>query len=162
MHRAIILAASLFCLAFSECQPGKVSLETDTADTNANFWCGFYTSTVVYGAVTALCSDELNRLDDVASEEFYENALATVLADCTDYVNGAADPDAIEYVVRHVCRNGYDEESEASTAAFDALTCGDVLTDDIVVTWPYELLCPCIETGDVSKVGGETEATCIE
>lgn len=162
MHRAIIPATSLSCLAFSECQPGKVSLETDTADTNANFWCGFYASTVVYGQITELCGDELNTLDEASSDAFYGRAIHDVLGACTDYVNNSTDPEAIEFVVKYVCRNGYDEESEASTAAFDALTCGDVLTDDLVVTWPYESLCPCIATGNVSKVGGETEATCIE
>lgn len=162
MHRAIILATSLSCLAFSECGASKSGYEADTGNSVPEFWCSFYTSTIVYGNVQSLCKDELNSLDAAASDRFFDRALTDVMADCTDYVNGAADPDAIEYVVRHVCRNGYDEESEASTAAFDALTCGDVLTDDLVVTWPYESLCPCIATGNVSKVGGETEATCIE
>lgn len=162
MHRAIILVTSLSCLAFSECQPGKVSLESDTADTNANFWCGFYASTVVYGQITELCGDELNTLDEASSDAFYDRAIHDVLGACTDYVNNSTDPEAIEFVVKYVCRNGYDEESVESTAAFEELTCSDVLTASYLTTWPYEGLCPCIATGAVALTGDVGAATCIE
>lgn len=162
MHRIIILGTSLSCLAFAECQPGKVLYEPDTGHETANFWCGFYASTIVYGEIAQTCSDEIGLLDEDSEEAFWDMAVHDVLGDCTDYVNNSTDPEAIEFVVRHVCRNGYDEESATSTAAFEALTCADVLTPTYRTTWPYEELCPCIATGDVALTSDASTASCVE
>lgn len=146
MHRLAILAVSATCLAFTDCSPVVVPIDpTDT--TQANFWCAFYTSTVVYGQASDLCLDEINALGGAGAEAWYEQSVRLVLTSCTDYVLGAEVPGDVEDVVKYACRDGYDEDNVASTAIFESLTCEDITSDDFVLTWPYEELCPCIDNG---------------
>ena len=160
MHRLAIIAASAACLAFTDCEPVVPSIDTDlTEQTQANFWCAFYTSTVVYGQVSHLCRDEINALGEDAAEAWYEQAVRIVLTDCTNYVLNAPESDDVEDVVKHVCRDGYDEGDAGRTQVFEALTCADVTSDDFVVTWPYEELCPCIDDG-ICEATDDGKLTC--
>lgn len=159
MRRTCAILLTLFCTAFTECTSGKVTLDTaqPISSSEANFWCSFYTSTVVYGQATHLCLDEINALGEDGANAWFEESVRIVQDDCTNYVNNAPEPEDIEYVVKYVCRDGYDEENPDISTSFETLTCDDITSDNFVLTWPYEDLCPCIDDGLVEFVDGQIQ-----
>jgi hypothetical protein len=158
MHRLAILAASATCLAFTDCKGGKDDsaqdgpYTRDNIEQNAAIACVGYTNSVTTTLIGNICAD---------NDEFFEqyeaaDALAVILDECVAIIVASDDWEGSIYVAQATCALGYQVNVPSGWDDVEDLECADVTDDDYDLTWPHDVLCPCLDDGRYVSVGDST------